>query len=146
MMWPLPTPEEQVHFLRNIQRLLSEGLFVASYKFALVHALADLSVLKGQDSGAPLDISTKEIAGKFVAVLEAVSPLPGGRRDDQLYSSAKHGKAGGDHLADSRLSAGMWRVVVSAQANGFYPLVIAGSGGRSGREDDATLEAADDGR
>jgi 5-methylcytosine-specific restriction endonuclease McrA len=66
MMWPLPTPEEQVHFLRNIQRLLSEGLFVASYKFALVHALADLSVLKGQDSGAPLDISTMEIAGKFV--------------------------------------------------------------------------------
>ena len=66
MTWAVPTPEEQVQFLRNIQRLLAEGLFVASYKFALVHALADLAVLKGDDSGSPLDISTKEIAAKFV--------------------------------------------------------------------------------
>jgi 5-methylcytosine-specific restriction endonuclease McrA len=66
MTLPLPTPEEQVRFLRNIQRLLAEGLFVASYKFALVHALADLAVLKGEDSGAPLDLDTKDIAAKFV--------------------------------------------------------------------------------
>lgn len=66
MTWPVPTPEEQVRFLRNIQRLLAEGLFVASYKFALVHALADLAVLQGEDSGAPLDLDTKEIAAKFV--------------------------------------------------------------------------------
>src|SRR5687768_5972200 len=66
MSWPVPTPEEQVQFLRNVQRLLAEGLFVASYKFALVHALADLAVLKGGDSGAPLEIETKEIAAKFV--------------------------------------------------------------------------------
>jgi hypothetical protein len=64
--WPYPTPEEQVQFLRNIQRLLAEGLFVASYKFALVHALADLAVLKGDDTGAPLGIETREIAAKFV--------------------------------------------------------------------------------
>src|SRR5579864_5380778 len=66
MTWPIPTPEEQVQFLRNIQRLLAEGLFVASYKFALVHALADLAVLKGEDTGAPLDLDTKDIAAKFV--------------------------------------------------------------------------------
>src|SRR5690242_4793754 len=66
MTWPVPTPEDQVQFLRNIQRLLAEGLFVASYKFALVHALADLAVLKGDDSGASLRIDTKEIAAKFV--------------------------------------------------------------------------------
>src|SRR5262245_1577045 len=66
MTWPIPTPEEQVQFLRNIQRLLAEGLFVASYKFALVHALADLAVLKGDDTGAPLDLSTRDIAAKFV--------------------------------------------------------------------------------
>src|SRR4051812_41745047 len=66
MTWPAPTPEDQVQFLRNVQRLLAEGLFVASYKFALVHALADLAVLKGKDSGAPLEIETKEIAAKFV--------------------------------------------------------------------------------
>jgi 5-methylcytosine-specific restriction endonuclease McrA len=66
MILPIPTPEEQVQFLRNVQRLLAEGLFVASYKFALIHALADLAVLKGEDSGAPLDLSTREIAAKFV--------------------------------------------------------------------------------
>lgn len=66
MTWALPTPEEQVQFLRNIQRLLAEGSFVASYKFALLQALADLAVLKGEDSGAPLDLYTKDIAAKFV--------------------------------------------------------------------------------
>jgi hypothetical protein len=45
MAWTTPNPDEQVLFLRSIQRLLAEGLFVASYKFALVHALADLAVL-----------------------------------------------------------------------------------------------------
>jgi hypothetical protein len=66
MTWPIPTPEEQVLFLQNIQRLLAEGQFVASYKFALIHALADLAVLKGEDSGAPLDLDTKDISAKFV--------------------------------------------------------------------------------
>src|SRR6478672_11511859 len=66
MTWPIPTPEEQVQFLRNIQRLLAEGQFTASYKFALVHALADLAVLKGEDNGAPLNLDTKDIAAKFV--------------------------------------------------------------------------------
>src|ERR1700709_47910 len=66
MTWPTPTPEQQVQFLRDIQRLLAEGLFVASYKFALVHALADLAVLKGDDSGAPLEIDTNDIPAKFV--------------------------------------------------------------------------------
>lgn len=66
MTWPIPTPEDQVCFLRSIQRLLAEGSFTASYKFALIHALADLAVLKGEDSGAPLDLETRDIAGKFV--------------------------------------------------------------------------------
>ena len=66
MAWTIPTPEDQVLFLRNLQRLLAEGLFVASYKFALVRALADLAVLKGDDSGSPLPLDTKDIAAKFV--------------------------------------------------------------------------------
>jgi hypothetical protein len=61
-----PTPEKQVQFLRNVQRLLAEVSFVASNKFALVHALADLAVLKGDDSGAPLELTTRDIAAKFV--------------------------------------------------------------------------------
>ena len=61
-----PTPEEQVLFLRNIQRLLVEGQFTASYKFALLLAIADLCVLKGDDSGAALDLDVRDIAEDFI--------------------------------------------------------------------------------
>lgn len=60
------SPEEQVAFLRNIQRLLAEGLFTATYKFALVLALADLAVEQGNDSGETLEVSTSAIAEKFI--------------------------------------------------------------------------------
>ncbi len=66
MHWTPPTPEEQVQFLRDIQRLLAEGQFVASYKFALLLALADLCVLQGNDSGSPLELTIHDIAEKFV--------------------------------------------------------------------------------
>jgi len=58
-----------LEFLRKIQRLLSEGEFVATYKFALLQALADLSVehhalSPGLDDGLKLAIG--EIAEKFI--------------------------------------------------------------------------------
>ena len=62
-MWAAAlAPERQVYFLKQLQRVLSEGSFVASYKFALLHALADLSVTHGDDSGAPLKLTTRQIA------------------------------------------------------------------------------------
>jgi hypothetical protein len=61
-----PSAEEQIRFLVNLQRLLDEGLFVASYKFALLLALADLSIEKGDDSGAALALTTEDIAAKFI--------------------------------------------------------------------------------
>jgi hypothetical protein len=36
----------QLEFLTKLQRILNEGLFVASYKYALLLALAELSVEK----------------------------------------------------------------------------------------------------
>ncbi|HEY1065724.1 MAG TPA: hypothetical protein VGE52_06435, partial [Pirellulales bacterium] len=68
MKWTPPTPEGRVAFLRNLQRLLAEGLFVATYKFALIRALADLAVTHGDDSGGPLDLDTRDIAERFVAL------------------------------------------------------------------------------
>lgn len=59
-------PGEQIRFLTNVQRLLAEGLFTATYKYALIAALADLSVELGDDSGQPLPLSTFAIAEKFV--------------------------------------------------------------------------------
>lgn len=58
----VPSPQEQIEFLQKAQRLLSEGSFVASYKFALLRSLADLAVLKGDDSGAELEITVDDIA------------------------------------------------------------------------------------
>lgn len=43
-----PTPDRQIEFLTNFQRLLSEGLFVATCKYALLMALADLCIEHGQ--------------------------------------------------------------------------------------------------
>jgi len=61
-----PSPESQLEFLGYLQRLLDEGEFVATYKFALLMALADLSVELGDDSDAPLRIHVEQIARKFV--------------------------------------------------------------------------------
>lgn len=61
-----PTPREQIDFLRSVQRILDEGSFVATYKFALLHAIADLCVLEGDDSGGALELGTRDIAERFV--------------------------------------------------------------------------------
>ena len=61
-----PTPEQQIQFLKNMQRLLSEGRFTATYKYALLLALADIAVEHGNDSGESLKIPTNLIAEKFI--------------------------------------------------------------------------------
>jgi hypothetical protein len=62
----VPTSEEQVQFLLRVQRLLGEGLFSATYKYALLMALSDLSVELGDDFGSGLEIEAERIAEKFV--------------------------------------------------------------------------------
>jgi len=46
----------------QVQRLLDEGLFVATYKFALLLDLADLSIEQGDDSDVAPTASTDVIA------------------------------------------------------------------------------------
>ena len=43
-----PSPESQLVFLSKLQRLFAEGDFTATYKFALLIALADLAVELGE--------------------------------------------------------------------------------------------------
>jgi 5-methylcytosine-specific restriction endonuclease McrA len=77
----LPDEREQLQFLFKIQRLLGEGSFTASYKFALLNALADIAVEKGHDTGNPLFISLEDIAEKFIQYYwpqSAPYPSPGG--------------------------------------------------------------------
>ena len=50
---PPPSAEAQLAFLAKLQRLFSEGDFTATYKFALLIALADLAVELGRPTTAP---------------------------------------------------------------------------------------------
>jgi hypothetical protein len=61
-----PEPERQVQFLFAVQRLISDGSFVATYKFALLLALADLAVERGDDTTESLPLDTRDLAEKFV--------------------------------------------------------------------------------
>lgn len=61
-----PSSEQEVEFLVNLQRLLTEGQFTATYKFALLLALADIAVEEGEDDSNTLVISTRRLAEKFV--------------------------------------------------------------------------------
>ena len=63
----VPTPEQQVAFLGHLQRLLAEGGFTATYKHALLLALADLALDLGDASGAPLVVPVSAIAEKCIA-------------------------------------------------------------------------------
>jgi 5-methylcytosine-specific restriction endonuclease McrA len=79
MPLPGPTADEQIAFLQKAQRLLSEGLFTATYKYALLQALADLAVLRGDDTGDPLDLTTREIAEQMIHLYwRQAAPFPTG--------------------------------------------------------------------
>ncbi len=65
----LSNPEEykgQVDFLLNIQRLLNEGKFVSTYKFALLMAIADLCIEMGEVLKSSPEVKIKQIAEKFI--------------------------------------------------------------------------------
>ncbi len=61
-----PSAEAQLAFLSKLQRLFAEGDFTATYKFALLIALAELAVERGFDDGNPLTLKNDWIAERFV--------------------------------------------------------------------------------
>jgi 5-methylcytosine-specific restriction endonuclease McrA len=61
----IPAAEEQLKFITNIQRILDEGSFVATYKFALIMSLADYAVERGDDTGESVQLTTRDIAECF---------------------------------------------------------------------------------
>ena len=115
-----PTAEEQLDFLRSLQRLLDEGSFVASYKFALLNAIADLCILKGDDSGGELELHTSELAEQFVRLYwrqaapfvsrdsEKVLKQNTGRQAAVVRHVARHHDRYGGSLAELRKSPSDW--------------------------------------
>lgn len=73
-----PSAGFQLRFLDYLQRLFAEGEFTATYKFALLMALADLSVERADDTDTVHEISSRDIARKFIRYYERQTlPLPG---------------------------------------------------------------------
>ena len=62
----IPTAQQQLKFLKNIQLILQSGSFSSTYKFALLISLSRLAIEKGQDSGKPLSLAYTDIAEKFI--------------------------------------------------------------------------------
>ena len=88
-----PTADAQLQFLTHLQRLLAEGQFVATYKYALLLSLADIAVEEGDDSGDPLTIHTKKIGEKFIQYYwrQCVPYIP---RNDPLLGRVLHQTTG----------------------------------------------------
>ena len=59
-------PIDELKFLRKLQRLLAEGDFSATYKFALLNALADLSLERDAAADGSLRVPVSAIAEKFI--------------------------------------------------------------------------------
>jgi hypothetical protein len=62
------TPIGDLEFLTKLQRILNEGLFVASYKYALLLALAELSVEKPAAEDGTLRIELAELSERFITL------------------------------------------------------------------------------
>jgi hypothetical protein len=61
-----PSHEFQVHFLLRFQRLLKESRVTATYKYALLAALADIAVENRVDTDAILKVRVLQIVEKYI--------------------------------------------------------------------------------
>ena len=66
MINSIPTAQQQLKFLKNIQLILQSGSFSSTYKFALLISLSRLAIEKGEDSGEQLALEYSNIAEKFI--------------------------------------------------------------------------------
>ena len=61
-----PDGIDQLDLLNKLQRILGEGVFVATYKFALILALAELAVEKTPAADGSLAIPLTDLSERFI--------------------------------------------------------------------------------
>jgi len=112
-------PNQQLDFLSNIQRLLAEGQFTATYKYALLLAIADICVEDGDESDSAFDISTHKIAEKFIAYYwPQVRPYQGGLlrqntdKPPKVIRTLEQIAVRGIALIDLKRDANSWKTLV----------------------------------
>jgi 5-methylcytosine-specific restriction endonuclease McrA len=124
MTLPAPPADAQLLFLQNVQRLLAEGLFTATYKFALLQSLADLAVLRGDDTGDPLTVSTGEIAEAMIRLYwRQAAPFPGIGADQVLRQSTHRQAEIIAHIAATRADTATSLAQLQAQKPAWDRLV-----------------------
>ncbi len=81
----IPSAEQQLCFLQSFQRILDEGEYTSTYKFALLLALADIAVEQADDSGGKIEIPLITIAEKFIHYYwRQVAPFPALNSDNAV--------------------------------------------------------------
>jgi 5-methylcytosine-specific restriction endonuclease McrA len=85
----VPSADDQIRFLRDVQALLEDGQFVATYKFALLTALADLAVESGVTDDRQLAVPIRSIAEKFIEYYwQQSAPFAGGHAAQVLKQNS----------------------------------------------------------
>ena len=84
--------ERQLTFLRKISRILDEGKFTSTYKFALLLSLTNISVLRGDDSDAKLTVQLDDVAKEFVKLYLGMAQPYRGRQTDILLQNRQASK------------------------------------------------------
>lgn len=124
----IPSADDQVRFLRDVQALLEDGQFVATYKYALLIALADLTVESGVADDGPLEVPVRSIAEKFIEYYwQQSAPFMGGNAARVLQQNTGRQAAvinelmrrraeGFASLSQLRSDARLWRQTVSKVA------------------------------
>lgn len=121
-----PSPEFQLAFLSKLQRIVDEGDFTATYKFALLIALGELAVERGHDDDQPLPIETRAIGEKFAELYwKQILPYSAsGRTPGMLSQIHADAAAVPNRLAAFRAETGV-ASLAAARKHADWPSVIA---------------------
>lgn len=116
-------PEFQLAFLAKLQRLFAEGDFTATYKFALLIALADLSVEVGRDDNEPLRLPYRSIGLKFIQLYwQQAAPFTG---QEVLVQNLGTQAAVVSAITEYRRNHPSLTLNTFHNGDGFQPLLIA---------------------
>lgn len=121
-----PTAEFQLDFLSKLQRILDEGGFTATYKFALLVALAELAVERGEDNDSPLQLDIRAIGDKFAELYwkQIVPYSAAGQTAGKLSQIYGHAAAIPNRLDAFRTETGI-ASLVAARKHSDWPSVIS---------------------
>lgn len=121
-----PSAEFQLAFLAKLQRIVSEGDFTATYKFALLIALSELAVERGGDDCQPLTLPIGAIADKFAELYwKQIAPYAANGSAAGILSQINGNQAAiPNRLAAFRAETGIGSIAV-ARTHAEWPQVTA---------------------